>query len=359
MGTICGLECLDVQTNPHHCGACDHDCPYGTCQTGVCQGAQIFGGGAKQLAVTASFLYFIADIGVYRTALDGSGFTNFAEVAAVGLAVVGGNVYVATSASENNYPNRVMKFPESGGNPTTIAMEQHGAISIAVRDGMVYWAAADDKLLMKATTAGVGLTTIATLNDRPTEIAADATNIYWTSVGLTTNSGTERPRPRLGQRILPGQLSDWLAHQGSDRRRDPGPHGDQRAIRGSARAGRYHPVLGEHLRPRKDLDHGRQIHLLAKCAPIAQRARHRRGHDLQRERRRHIPHPEVLSQVREGSPRGRNDAGGDEAAREPFEPGRILRERGISSARLTPGVEPAPIDVVSDHLAEGHKTLWH
>jgi sulfur relay (sulfurtransferase) complex TusBCD TusD component (DsrE family) len=36
-----------------------------------------------------------------------------------------------------------------------------------------------------------------------------------------------------------------------------------------------------------------------------------------------------------------------------------LHERGIPHARLTPGVEPAPIDVVIDHLAEGHKTLWH
>src|SRR4051812_22253751 len=32
-------------------------------------------------------------------------------------------------------------------------------------------------------------------------------------------------------------------------------------------------------------------------------------------------------------------------------------ERGIS--RLTSGIEPAPIDVAVDHLAAGHKTLWH
>jgi hypothetical protein len=36
-----------------------------------------------------------------------------------------------------------------------------------------------------------------------------------------------------------------------------------------------------------------------------------------------------------------------------------LGERGIGRARLTPGVEPTPIDVVIDHMAEGHKTLWH
>ena len=34
-----------------------------------------------------------------------------------------------------------------------------------------------------------------------------------------------------------------------------------------------------------------------------------------------------------------------------------LRERGI--AKLAEGVAASPIDVVVDHLAAGHKTLWH
>jgi hypothetical protein len=34
-----------------------------------------------------------------------------------------------------------------------------------------------------------------------------------------------------------------------------------------------------------------------------------------------------------------------------------LRERGI--AQLVEGVAAAPIDVVVDDLAAGHKTLWH
>ena len=34
-----------------------------------------------------------------------------------------------------------------------------------------------------------------------------------------------------------------------------------------------------------------------------------------------------------------------------------LQERGIT--KLAEGVTAAPIDVVVDHLAAGHKTLWH
>jgi sulfur relay (sulfurtransferase) complex TusBCD TusD component (DsrE family) len=36
-----------------------------------------------------------------------------------------------------------------------------------------------------------------------------------------------------------------------------------------------------------------------------------------------------------------------------------LAERGIDPSRLAAGIEPAPIDVVVDHLSTGHKTLWH
>jgi sulfur transfer complex TusBCD TusB component (DsrH family) len=36
-----------------------------------------------------------------------------------------------------------------------------------------------------------------------------------------------------------------------------------------------------------------------------------------------------------------------------------LAERGIAASRLATGITPAPIDVVVDHLAAGHKTLWH
>ncbi|MEW6268631.1 MAG: DsrE family protein [Thermodesulfobacteriota bacterium] len=36
-----------------------------------------------------------------------------------------------------------------------------------------------------------------------------------------------------------------------------------------------------------------------------------------------------------------------------------LRERGIRADRLAPGVEPAALDVVVEHMAEGCKVLWH
>ena len=36
-----------------------------------------------------------------------------------------------------------------------------------------------------------------------------------------------------------------------------------------------------------------------------------------------------------------------------------LRERGIAGDRLAAGVQPAPLDIVVDQLADGAKALWH
>lgn len=35
-----------------------------------------------------------------------------------------------------------------------------------------------------------------------------------------------------------------------------------------------------------------------------------------------------------------------------------LRERGIRQSELKDGIEPAPLDVVVDQLAEGSRTIW-
>src|SRR5437868_4477468 len=36
-----------------------------------------------------------------------------------------------------------------------------------------------------------------------------------------------------------------------------------------------------------------------------------------------------------------------------------LRERGIPTGRLQPGIVPSPLDLVIDRLAVGSKAIWH
>ena len=36
-----------------------------------------------------------------------------------------------------------------------------------------------------------------------------------------------------------------------------------------------------------------------------------------------------------------------------------LKERGIDRGRLESGIEPAELDLIVDHLAEGRRVIWH
>ena len=36
-----------------------------------------------------------------------------------------------------------------------------------------------------------------------------------------------------------------------------------------------------------------------------------------------------------------------------------LKERGIDRGRLEDGIEPAELDLIVDHLAEGRRVIWH
>ena len=36
-----------------------------------------------------------------------------------------------------------------------------------------------------------------------------------------------------------------------------------------------------------------------------------------------------------------------------------LRERGIATDRLANGITASPLDTVIDHMASGHKVIWH
>jgi hypothetical protein len=55
--------CTDVQSDPHNCGACGHDCLGGACQAGVCQPftlATVPGDSSYQIVVNANDVYWSA-----------------------------------------------------------------------------------------------------------------------------------------------------------------------------------------------------------------------------------------------------------------------------------------------------------
>ena len=84
----------------------------------------------------------------------------------------------------NNSGNSVMRAPQMGGMPTSVAMNQNGAAGIAVDGGNVYWTTANS--IVRSNTNGNNITTLAQMQNIPTTIAVDTTSVYWGNVGAGT-----------------------------------------------------------------------------------------------------------------------------------------------------------------------------
>ncbi|HEY6459805.1 MAG TPA: hypothetical protein VIY73_06625, partial [Polyangiaceae bacterium] len=104
----------------------------------------------------------------------------------------------ATSAYwTSNSQGTVMKVPLGGGTPTTLATAQAVAGGIAVVGTSVYWGSYEDYTpadtygtIVKVPSSGGAITTLSSsLQDFPTEIAVNATNVFWTNDD--TNGGVK------------------------------------------------------------------------------------------------------------------------------------------------------------------------
>lgn len=146
--TTCGNECVDLQTNNLHCGACGHSCDGGACTAGVCQGVVLAAAQARP----------------------------------IGLALGGGYVYFTSSTA-----GTVSRVPVTGGPVEIIATGQSGPQGIAVDAAQVYWTnPAGSNTVMRADITGALPATpivMASGQAGPLGIAVDATHAYWTSTG--------------------------------------------------------------------------------------------------------------------------------------------------------------------------------
>jgi hypothetical protein len=135
---------VDLQTTTKHCGACGHDCEFGTCAGGVCKP------------------------GIFAKEQDG----------AWAMTSDDGNLYWTTSGG-----GTVMKAAKAGG-PVELAKGQKKPQGIAIDATGVYWTQNDTAgAVMEIAKAG-GAAPVKIADDQSTlGVAVDVTSVYFTATG--------------------------------------------------------------------------------------------------------------------------------------------------------------------------------
>jgi hypothetical protein len=239
--TVCHGGCVNVQTDPNNCGACDATCG-GACVQGRClttladgqtvpfavvvdttgvywtdlgyalagrvggvmsvalQGgavAVLAGGLPSGIAMDSTSLYWTAgsaDAGtVTKISLATGTTTTLASGQSnpQGIAVDGTSVYWAND-------DGVLRMPLDGGTPVSLAVAPAGA-GVAVDSASVFWTSPGRSAVMTVLLDGGSPTAIATGQTGPFGIALSSSTVYWTALGAEYQStGTVNAAPLDG-----------------------------------------------------------------------------------------------------------------------------------------------------------------
>jgi sugar lactone lactonase YvrE len=214
----CPGPCVALDSDPHNCGACAHDCLGGVCASGACQPFTIFTPNdsseeADWIAVDATNVYwtgFVAKAVMSAPIRGGSpDLLTTADGNSHSIAINAQNVYWGDGIAE-----AVMAVRIGGGAASTIASAQQAPYGVAADGTSVYWTDQEASAVRKAPANGGSVETLASGLPGPAAIAVDATSVYFTTfAGSVMKVGLDGGSPvtlasGLGQGVLPGMAVD-------------------------------------------------------------------------------------------------------------------------------------------------------
>jgi hypothetical protein len=186
--TECGGECANLNEDPSHCGACDHDCLGGACNTGVCEPVELASekGRLFMVHVDQNHIYYGGDgTDVGRIDKDGSNDTILVPAgmnidqrewcytsAFTGDAVVWGNDWVQPGV-------RGCLVPDCAGGVQTFkpGLNMY-SMSYDAINGKLYWNQASD--IVEAVWPAGSIMPF-TFTQSPFDITTDGDYVYWVS----------------------------------------------------------------------------------------------------------------------------------------------------------------------------------
>lgn len=205
--TYCPDGCFDLQSDKDHCGSCTATCPSG-CTTGRCYvPLATTGSDENHIAVNADKVFFTsASAGtvawVSRTG-GGARVIAASQASPSAIAVASSNVYWVNRGF-GKAGGTVMKMILPGGTPIALANAEDYPHDIAVDGEYVYWDTfVPGGTIAKVPIDGGGKVTLATVDTMtsPFAMTIDGANVYWTSHGSDTNTGSVMKVPLAGGTI--------------------------------------------------------------------------------------------------------------------------------------------------------------
>ncbi|CAN5375634.1 hypothetical protein BH09MYX1_BH09MYX1_03800 [soil metagenome] len=142
----CGSSCIDFQTNPDHCGACNHGCVGGACTGGICQPSTLVTG---QLIVTSivpqgSKLYWTRShtntqkSGVFASDLNGQ---NMAPIYDAGTTAYCNGLALSTTSAFFACAGQILRctLPACAPNPTALGAASVSALAFDSVNDRLYF----------------------------------------------------------------------------------------------------------------------------------------------------------------------------------------------------------------------------
>ena len=209
--TACATACIDLQSDPQHCGACGHDCLGAACRKGMCEPLVVASGlvEPQAIAVDDSHVYWTTAGGAVRRApkVGGAVETLTEEQDSPSTIVVDDKRAFWLNAATG----AVMRQSKDGGGKPKLLSNGTGARGLAQDDASIYFCRkvkkGDVRVVQKM---GGGPVTLAVKQSLPADLHVRGDTLFWSGFADAADDddddddddsvpgGYVRSMPRLG-----------------------------------------------------------------------------------------------------------------------------------------------------------------